>query len=171
MGRVRHRKSRVAKSKLFFNSLCSLSQFGSKFNENGTGGHDKGSFRQTQSAPDSFQSRSHKLFESLSSACSFNQIPYIAELPVKPRCAFISALYSSKGLKYPPIYSPATLTLHKGIITFACSPRTMKRYDIGTVPSKDKKKIIMALASTPDPERCYPLAMVKVRTYRIYRQI
>ena len=112
-------------------------------------------------APDSLQSRSHKLFESLSCACSFDSIPYVADLPVMPRCAFSSALYSSKCLKAPPIYSPATLTLHKGVITFACSPRTVKRYDVGTVPSKDKKKIIMALASSPDPERSYPLAVMK----------
>ncbi|GMH64286.1 hypothetical protein TL16_g03926 [Triparma laevis f. inornata] len=100
----------------------------------------------TQSAPP-LNTRSHKLFTSLSEACSFTHLPY-NNSPFHPRSAFLSTLFAN-SLKPLPLNIPPTLMIYKGVVTFA-TDRVVKKYDVNLVPKKDVKKIIMALVNVAE---------------------
>ena len=102
--------------------------------------------QRTQSAPP-LNTRSHKLFTSLSEACSFTHLPY-TNSPLHPRAALLSTLFA-KSLKPLPLSIPPTLMIYKGVVTFA-TDRVVKKYDVNQVPKKDVKKIIMALVNVAE---------------------
>ena len=127
------------------------------------GGHGTGSMRKVQSAPDSMQTRTHKLFSALSSACSFETHSY-KSTDLKPRLQFGATLLTASSTSTNPIRTPPTVYLFKNVLTFVCN-RKIKIYDVGGVPDKDKKTIALKLLNKGDivqqSSSSSPIAIVK----------
>jgi len=122
-----------------------VNQFGYTFSQKKYKSNDPTGYRNKGDASESNVMRSHKLFESLSSNCSFESLCYPDGLDFYPRLHFFSPRFVSASDGIGVRMAPMLVHAHDQI-SYISADRC-RTYDINGIPVKEKRMIVMSMCA------------------------